>query len=381
MSPMSFSDRPVVLVLFGGQSSEHEISCATAAGVLEAIDQTRWEVIPVGITRDGHWVPQPNDPARYRLGETGGYEVLSQGEQVSFLSGTTSDGHPRLVYFQVDEEGRPLAESLHPGPVVDVVFPLLHGPFGEDGTLQGLLELSGVRYVGCGVSASAVAMDKRLTKTVLEDAGIPVGRWEGVSARQWQADREGVLARLDRLGLPVFVKPCRAGSSLGITRVTDAGELAAAIEAAHEHDPQVIVEAAHAGREIECGILQLPGGELVASPLGEITVTDAQFYDYESKYFGQGGVQLSCPAQVNHAAAIQEAARVSFEALGAEGLARVDFFYQEETGSYIVNEVNTLPGFTPYSMYPTMLAQAGYPYPKLVATLLEEAMSRPVGLR
>ncbi|MSS83714.1 D-alanine--D-alanine ligase [Actinomycetaceae bacterium WB03_NA08] len=358
--------RPTVMVLFGGQSSEHQISCATAAGVLKAINRQKWDVVPVGITPEGEWVLMPDDPNLYQLQSGHGYTVSARARpQVSVRT-----GHPEII---VGEDTR------H----IDVVFPLLHGPWGEDGTLQGLLELSAIRYVGCGVAASAVSMNKYLTKAVLSQAGIPVGRWEYVTPRQWMDDPESTLERLRELGTPVFVKPCRAGSSQGISRVEDPFELPAAIEKARSHDPRVIVEAASPGREIECGVLQLADGRVIASPLGEIKVTDGQWYDYETKYFNPDGADLQCPADVPELAAkeIQKTALKAFDALELEGLSRIDFFYEPSTGEYCVNEVNTLPGFTPFSMYPTMLQAGGYSYPDLVHALLDEALMRTPGLR
>jgi D-alanine--D-alanine ligase len=359
-----------VLVLFGGQSSEHQISCATAAGVLQAIDRQKWDVLPVGITLEGEWVLMPDDPSLYGLQEGGGYTV------------------PRLATRVHVETGSPAVSITKPGEEtqfheIDVVFPLLHGPWGEDGTLQGLLEMSHIRYVGCGVAASAVAMDKYLTKAVLSQADIEVGAWEYVSPREWKTNRPAVLERLRHLGFPAFVKPCRAGSSMGITRVSSFGELEGAIEAAQAHDPRVLVEAANPGREIECGVLGLAGGQTVAAPLGEIQVVDSKWYDYETKYFNPDGVSLRCPAEIpaDISDAIRNTALRAFEVLELEGLSRIDFFFDEATGSFAINEVNTLPGFTPFSMYPTMLAKAGFDYPSLVQALLEEAMSRPVGLR
>lgn len=371
------------MVLFGGQSSEHQISCASAAGVLEAIDTDRWHVVPVGITPEGRWVPEGTDPSRYRLGDSSGYTVTHRGCEVALLPGAAPESRGRLIEYQVDESGNPLPGTATLGPEIDVVFPVLHGPYGEDGTVQGALELAGVRYVGCGVEASAAAMDKRLTKAILERAGLPVGQWVGISPRSWPAERETVLAEVANLGLPAFVKPCRAGSSRGITQVQDRAELPAAIDKAASHDPQIIVEAAQNGREIECGVLELSSGELVISELGEIAVQGADFYDYETKYFGEGRAQLTCPAELppDVTAQLQDAAREAFLALGAEGLARVDFFFDEDTGTFTVNEVNTMPGFTPFSMYPVMLAAAGYPYPELVETLLQQALSRKEGLR
>lgn len=368
----SASARPVVMVLFGGRSSEHQISCATAAGVLQVIDRERWDVIPVGITQEGEWVLQPDDPTLYGIRDGKGYTVKAGKRRVSLYVGDS-----RLHEYSDEGEQAPPRE-------IDVVLPLLHGPYGEDGTVQGLFELCNLRYVGCGVNASAVSMDKYLTKTVLGQAGIPVGDWRLLTPRAWARDPQGQADRLVReLGLPLFVKPCRAGSSMGITRVTDAAELPAAIKEAQNHDPRVIVEASAAGREVECGVLQRPDGSLVASPLGEIMVSSADFYDYETKYFAEDTVTLSCPADLPDEASqkIRDTALIAFDVLECEGLARVDFFYNPETGDFMINEVNTLPGFTPFSMYPTLLSQAGVEYRDLIDTLLEEALTRPLGLR
>lgn len=372
------SERSTVMVLFGGSSSEHQISCATAAGVLEVIDRDRWNVIPVGITPEGQWTLQPDDPQRYRIKDGAGYTVTTADQPVSLMVGGSS-----LYEYQTNADGNPDYTDGTLLGEIDVVLPLLHGPFGEDGTLQGMLEIDHVRYVGCGVTSSAVSMDKHLTKTVLEAAGIPVGHWKVISPRQWAAAPDAVLEGLADLGLPVFVKPCRAGSSMGISRVTDANEMREAIEEARAHDPRVIVEAETPGREVECGVLQLADGTLIASPIGEIVVETAEFYDYETKYFNEDAVTLSCPADLPEdvTSRIQTTALEVFDALQCEGLSRIDCFYNPDTDQVVVNEINTLPGFTPFSMYPTLLREAGVEYQDLINALLEEAMSRPLGLR
>ena len=266
---------------------------------------------------------------------------------------------------------------------VDIVLPLLHGPYGEDGTIQGLLEMAEVRYVGCGVASSAVSMDKHLTKVVLAGAGIDVGRWELITPLQWEADQGACLERAAALGFPVFVKPCRAGSSVGISKVESREGLAVAVKEAQNHDPRVIVEAGVVGREVECGVL---GGRSdwrsATAPLGEIEVPDGEFYDYEHKYVDDV-VGLVCPAEVAPAyeERVRETALRAFDALECEGLARVDFFLDEDSGTVLVNEVNTMPGFTPISMFPQMWAAAGVDYPSLIDALLEEAAARTVGLR
>lgn len=375
---MSEKTRPHVVVLFGGQSGEHQISCATAGGVLRAIDPKDWRVTAVGIAPSGQWVPMPVSPEEYALGEDEGYTVPLKNRRVAFLPGS-----PTLIEYQVGEGEDPIPGTTTTLGEVDVVFPLLHGPFGEDGTVQGLFELSRVRYVGCGVTASAVAQDKYLAKTVLGSARIDVGRWVSFSASQWAENQAGLAAQVSDLGYPVFVKPTRAGSSLGITRVETGAGLADAVEEAQRHDPRVIVEAELTGREVECGVLGLADGTIVASEIGEIRVLDTSFYDYESKYFSPDSVALECPAQLPAGVSerIQREAKRAFIALEGEGISRVDFFYDEQTDRLALNEVNTMPGFTPFSMYPRMFAEAGYSYPQLVDALLKEAMGRPLGLR
>lgn len=368
--------RPRVLVVFGGRSGEHEISCATAAGVLRAIDRAQWDVLPIGITRDGEWVRVPDDPALFELRDGHGQSVRPGDTRI-----TLTRGHVLETTLGVDGGAAGVTDL----GAVDVVLPLLHGPYGEDGTIQGLFEMADVRYVGCGVTSSAVSMDKHLTKTVLAAAGIEVGRWTLITALQWESDRAACERRVAELGYPVFVKPCRAGSSIGISRVERPEELATAVKEAANHDPRVIVEARLTGREVECGVLGGRGasGAPRTAPLGEIVVPEGGFYDYEAKYFDTDAVGLVCPADLPEADAARirgVAARV-FDALECEGLARVDFFYDPDSGAVTVNEVNTMPGFTPFSMFPQMWAQAGMPYAGLLDDLLREALARPLGLR
>ena len=378
---MTAISRPRVLIVFGGRSSEHEISCSTAAGILTAIDRTKWDVIPLGITRDGQWVRVADDPSALAFKDGKGQSVTAGSTRVALTPGEgnlvelTYDGDPDAP----DSRVVGVEDLGH----VDIVFPLLHGPYGEDGTIQGLFEMAGVRYVGCGVNSSAVSMDKHLTKTVLAAAGIDVGRWELVTARQWDADAGACMDRIERLGFPVFVKPCRAGSSVGISRVTCREDLPVAIKEAANHDPRVIVEASISGREVECGVLgSRPDWRSGTAPLGEIVVPEGEFYDYEHKYVDDV-VGLSCPADVTpeYSERIRETAWRAFDALECEGLARVDFFLDEATDTVIINEVNTMPGFTPISMYPQMWAAAGLSYPDLLSELLTEASQRPLGLR
>jgi D-alanine-D-alanine ligase len=367
--------KPRVAVVFGGRSSEHAISCVSAGSVLRAIDREAWDVVPVGITREGRWVLAPDDPAVLEIRGTQLPEVDSAGASVVLAGDPTSRD---LVVSAPGEPPRVLGE-------VDVVFPLLHGPYGEDGTLQGLLELAGVPYVGSGVLASAVAMDKAVMKVLLLGAGLPVGPYVVVpperSATKDGTDRALAAAR-ESLRLPVFVKPARAGSSVGITKVTDWDGLDAAVSAAREHDPKVLIEEGVLGREIECGVLQDAEGALEASVCAEIRVVGGQeFYDFAAKYLSDAtefDVPADLPTELSDR--VRAWALVAFEALGCEGGARVDFFVGDD-GAVLVNEVNTIPGFTPVSMFPRVWAASGVDYPELVDRLLRAALGRPSGLR
>ena len=371
----STAPKPRVAVVFGGRSSEHAISCVTAGSVLAAIDPARYEVIPIGIAADGRWVLESADPQRLRIIE--GAELPSVDPTRELVSLSKSGSSADLV---VSEPGRPpraLGE-------VDVVFPLLHGPWGEDGTIQGMLEMAGVRYVGAGVLASAVSMDKAHMKVALAAAGLPVLPWVTVTARRWERQQEAVRAEVAALGYPVFVKPARGGSSIGISKVHDAGELDAAIAHAQEHDPKVLIEAYAAGaREVECGVLQALDGTAEASVPAEIRIGgDHEFYDFAAKYLPGEHTQLDVPADVpaEIAARMGELAVAAFEAVDCEGLARVDFFLFPD-GSLVVNELNTMPGFTPVSMFPRMWAASGVDYPALVDRLIQLALQRTTELR
>ena len=369
--------RPRVAIVFGGRSSEHAVSCSTAASVLRAIDRTHYDVVPIGIAKDGSWVLVDGDLSRLELGPGHTPEVAaSNGEGVVVPLSTRERS---LTVQAPGEVPRSLGE-------VDVVFPLLHGPFGEDGTIQGLLELADVRYVGSGVFASAAGMDKHYMKVVFAGAGLPVGPYAVITDAQWRRDPQAAMDAVRGLHFPVFVKPARAGSSMGITRVDDPDGLRAAIEAARLHDRKVIVETGISGREIECAVLQGHGDDAPrTSEVGEIRVDTSgghQFYDFEAKYLDEQGVELSCPAKLppDVAAEVRRLAAAAFETLGCEGLARVDCFYTD-TGDVVINEINTMPGFTPHSMYPRMWAASGLDYPSLIDELIGLALERPTGLR
>ena len=357
-----------VAVVFGGRSSEHAISCVSAGSVLSYLDQERYEVVPVGITTHGAWVLGTADPRDLVIADRALPAVDATGTALALPGDPTRGG---LVILDPDRTGEVFSR-------VDVVFPVLHGPFGEDGTIQGLLEMAGVPYVGAGVLASAAGMDKEFTKKLLAADGLPVG--DLVVLRPGAATL--TPEQRDRLGLPVFVKPARAGSSVGITRVTDWAALDDAIAAARVHDPKVLVEAAIAGREVECGVLELPDGTLRASLPAEIRIVGAAaFYDFDAKYLDDV-CEFDIPAKLDDEVTerVRELAVAAFRALDGQGLARVDFFVGP-AGELTVNEVNTMPGFTPISMYPRAWAVTGVDYPTLLTTLVETALARGVGLR
>jgi D-alanine-D-alanine ligase len=365
-----------VAILFGGRSSEHAVSCVTAAGVLGAIDKTKYDVVPIGIAKSGQWVLAGNEVAGWSLTAGTLPEVLAGDRTVSLAH---LGGDHQLVVTEPSSVPEELGS-------VDVVFPLLHGPWGEDGTIQGLLELSDTRYVGAGVLASAIGMDKHFMKVVFEAAGLTVGPYVAVTDRDWTVSPDRVRERVAALGFPVFVKPARAGSSMGISKVDSLAGLDAAIEAAREHDLKLVIEAGIVGREIEIAVLEGRGSDAPRVSLpGEIAMVDGahhQFYDFEAKYVRGGAVNLSCPADMPEAdiARVREQAAIAFDAVGAEGLSRVDFFYTA-AGELIINEINTMPGFTPSSMYPQMWAASGLSYPELIDELLQLALTRKTGLR
>jgi D-alanine-D-alanine ligase len=370
----SKSRKPTVAVVFGGRSSEHSVSCATAAGVMQAIDRDVYDVLPIGIAKDGRWVLASEDTGALQLSPGHAPEVDGSGAAVLVPLGTTERS------LRILEPGAP-PQALGE---VDVVFPLLHGPFGEDGTIQGLLELADIRYVGSGVLASAVMMDKHYMKVVFAGHGLPVGPYVVITDREWQRDPAASMDAVAALSYPVFVKPARAGSSMGITKVSEPQALRMAIEFAREHDPKVIVEAAVVGREIECGVLEgRDGAPARTSEVGEIQVVRGhEFYDFEAKYLAESDVVLTCPADVPDTVAdeVRRVAAAAFEAAGCEGLARVDCFYTEH-GDVVLNEINTMPGFTPLSMYPRMWAASGLDYHDLIDELIQLALARRTGLR
>ena len=357
-----------VAIVFGGRSSEHSISCISASAVWQALEASGYAVLPVAITPSGAMVRYPGSASDLRALDL---PVVDSGDAEVLIA-----CDPAIGGFLVG------GESVR----IDVVFPVLHGPWGEDGTIQGLLELAGLPYVGSGVLASALCMDKVTLKTLLRATGIAVADWVGIDATSWADDRERVLDECQRLGPTVFVKPSRAGSSVGITRVDVAAggrpALEHAIETARSHDPRVIVETAVLqAREIECAVRQSTDGRVESSVCAEIVVRDGHdFYDFEAKYLSDGA-DLIVPAELpdDQAAQVAAIAKSSFLRTGCEGLARVDFFVTKD--QVLVNELNTMPGFTPISMFPRMWGASGVSYPELIDGLVRQARARGTGLR
>ena len=352
--------RTRVALVFGGRSSEHSISCVTAGGVLGAIDRDRYEVVPVGITHEGAFVLERDDPAAFALDGGALPEVRDDGGRVLWPDSTATR---ELTVRRPDGTH----ESLG---AIDVAFPILHGPFGEDGTIQGLFELIGLPYAGNGVLASAVGMDKHFTKTVLQAAGVPVAPWITVT-RADLADAPFLRRRVAGLGYPAFVKPARAGSSVGVSRIEDASQLDRALEVAFAEDSRVLVERGVVGRELEIGMLgSRTGGPARTSAVGEIVISGRDFYDFEAKYLGAPGIDLVCPAPLGDGERmeLERLAVRAFEAIDGRGIARVDVFLTDE--GFVVNEINTLPGFTPVSMYPRVWQEAGVEYADLITELL-----------
>ncbi|MET9620405.1 MULTISPECIES: D-alanine--D-alanine ligase family protein [unclassified Streptomyces] len=370
--------KPRVAVVFGGRSSEHAISVVTAGAVLRAIDRTKYDVLPIGITTDGRWALTADAPERMAIADRSLPSVadLTESEQGGVVL-SVDPANREVVYTEPGAVPKALGE-------VDVVFPMLHGPYGEDGTLQGLLELSGVPYVGAGVLASAVGQDKEYMKRVFTSFGLPVGPYEVVRPREWDqnpaAARKRIVEFAATHGWPLFVKPARGGSSMGITKVDDLSGLDEAIEEARRHDPKILVESLLRGREIECGVLEFEDGPRASVPAEIPPVTDHDFYDFEAKYIDSASGIVPAPIGDEATAEVQRLAVAAYEAVSCEGLVRADFFLTDE-GEFVINEINTMPGFTPISMYPRMWQESGVSYPELVDRLIQAALSRSTGLR
>lgn len=353
------AERLRVALLFGGRSAEHEVSVMSAGNVFRALDKSRYEAVPIGITKDGEWRLCP-------VADEFPAHVPETGAEVALLPG----GGGRLLTLSGAEGGAAGAAIQN----VDVIFPVLHGPFGEDGTVQGAAELAGVPYVGSGVFGSAAAMDKDAAKRLMREAGLPILRFLSFTAPE-MPDFAAVKAEL---GLPVFVKPARLGSSVGVGKATTQEEFEAAVREAFRYDRKILVEEFVRAREIECGVLENEDGSLLVSVAGEIVPTNRHgFYSYEAKYLDAHGAEIKVPADLSKAAAesVRRLAEQVFIVLGCEGMARVDFFLDAEN-RVVLNEVNTLPGFTAISMYPKVLEASGVGHSELVDRLIRHALAR-----
>jgi D-alanine-D-alanine ligase len=359
-------------ILFGGRSGEHDVSLTSAASVLKALDPAKYEIVPIGITREGSW----------RVGRAA-EELLPEGGQHSstiekLLPGVLKSGKP--VIASADPTTPQLVPMNSPSlsksrPHIDVIFPVLHGTFGEDGTVQGLLELAGIPYVGAGVVASATGMDKDVMKRLFRDAGLPVVRWVLVLRGEWESESAGVRKLIEmEIGYPLFVKPVNLGSSVGISKVHSARQLKAALDLAAQYDRKILVEVAVDAREIECAVLGNDNPQ--ASVPGEIIPVN-DFYDYEAKYLKEGS-NIIIPARLTHRQVkrVREYSVRAFKAIDCAGMARVDFLLDRRMSKVYVNEINTIPGFTPISMYPKMWEATGVPYAQLLDRLIELALER-----
>ena len=383
-----------VAVVFGGRGPEHSVSCMGGGNMLRSIDRDKYEVVPVGITREGDWVLAADEPARLMAADgqlpsveavaEPGAQVVPWGSQAPVTPGSSGQA---LVASAPGRIPHLLSE-------VDVVLPVLHGPFGEDGTIQGLLEMAGVPYVGSGVLASAVSMDKEYMKIIFQARGLPVGPHVVVRERDWPAEeadggtladpeRKRVFDAIAELGWPLFVKPARGGSSIGTSKASDLTQLHESIRTARAHDPKVIVEAAIDGREVECSVLEGEHGAPPDTSLpGELLIDGGEeFFDFEAKYLDQSnGMAIPARIPAEHQQEIRRMAALAFEAVSGEGLSRVDFFYTPD-GQILINEINTIPGLSPTSYFQKMWEASGMPLREIIDRVLRTALNKRPGLR
>jgi D-alanine-D-alanine ligase len=362
------SEKKRIAVIFGGQSSEHEVSRVSAQAVLENIDHNRYKPVMIGITKDGRWLSY--DGPYNRIGSGKWQEIAEKRKNVS-LEFSENKVNSLNKFINIDITGTNKQRQD-----IDVIFPVLHGCNGEDGTIQGMFELAGIPYVGSGVLSSALSMDKGFTKIILEKEGLPQGRYLVFDGNRLESDKQTVISEIrNKLGFPCFIKPCNAGSSIGISKVHDEGELEKALEIAAVHDRRIILEEFIDAREIECAVLG--NDKPVVSTVGEVIPCN-EFYDYEAKYDDKSTSQVIVPAGLpkETAGKIQEYSERAFKALGCSGLARVDFFVHRKTGDIFINEINTMPGFTKISMYPKLWETTGIPYSQLIDELIELAVDR-----
>lgn len=367
-------------VVYGGRSGEHEISLASAAAIFANLDRQRYEPVAIRIEKDGRWVLPDRPPSAASaadvIDQSRNDSMRVRGGREVFLPPRPGDETLVLVDRRSGREGEAEAAAAVTGLALDVIFPVLHGPLGEDGTIQGLLEMANLAYVGCGVLASAVGMDKTIMKILFRHRGLRVTDWVTVHRRDWRASRATVSTMVaEALHYPLFIKPASLGSSVGISKAASAGELGAAIDRAAAFDRKVLVEEAVVGaREIECAVLG--NGAPEASVPGEI-VPSREFYDYEAKYLdNQSRVEVPAPLEPAQALEVRRQALAAFDAIDGSGLARVDFLLSRSTGDLYVNEINTLPGFTTISMYPKLWGASGLSYPALLDRLIAFALER-----
>ncbi|MFB0546064.1 MAG: D-alanine--D-alanine ligase family protein [Anaerolineae bacterium] len=365
-------------VIFGGRSGEHEVSLVSAESVMNAIDKDKYEVVPIGITKEGRWLTEGDPLKLLQSGETAMIESEDLAYPAPDIRLEEGISYPESRVRDLVSTGR---RELVPGtrkrgiPQVDVVFPVLHGPYGEDGTIQGLLELADIPYVGAGVLGSALGMDKALMKTVFKAKGLPVVDHLVIKRRDWETNSREVIQRIEKaLGYPCFVKPANLGSSVGVSKVHGPAELPAALNLAARYDRKMLAERAVDAREIECSVLG--NDDPIASVPGEIIPCN-EFYDYEAKYIA-GESELIIPADLPPAVTqqVRHLAIEAFLALDCAGMARVDFLLDKKTDQIYISELNTIPGFTPISMYPKLWEASGIPYPELIDRLIELALER-----
>ena len=351
-----------VAVIFGGRSGEHEVSLASATSIMDNLDRSKYDVVPVGITREGRWLLDGDPMAALQAGH------VPSGEDPALVSLVSTEAQ------HLPAES-PLQGKRTGGLAVDVIFPVLHGPYGEDGTIQGLLEMAGVPYVGAGVLASAAGMDKAIMKALFLERGLPVVRHLVLLRKEWESDPDGVMDRIERsIGYPCFTKPANLGSSVGISKATSRSRLSEALAIAARYDRKLVVEQGIDAREIECSVLG--NDDPVASVPGEVVPCN-EFYDYRAKYVDEGS-QLMIPAPLPEETTeeIRRIAVKAFKAVDCSGMARVDLFVEKGTGKVFLNEINTIPGFTKISMYPKLWEASGLTYSRLIDRLIELALER-----
>ncbi|MCD6109715.1 D-alanine--D-alanine ligase [bacterium] len=346
-------DKIRVAIVFGGRSGEHEVSIVSAKNIIESIDKKKYDIIPIGITKDGRWFSGDNIIKLFQAGDYSGLSAVSLNSK---------SGSNELLHLSENESYK----KLH----IDIFFPALHGPYGEDGTIQGLFEMANVPYTGCGVLTSSVGMDKLMTKAVWDQAGLPIIPYIGINKQAWDMDRDEIIQKIENeLEYPIFVKPANMGSSVGITKAKTQDDLKKAIDLACQFDHRILIEKGLEVRELECAVLGNENPRI--AHVGEVLV-GGEFYDYNDKYIdGKSSTQVPADIPQSLEKEVQEMALKAYKVLDASGLARVDIFYDKNTKQLLLNEINTMPGFTAISMYPKMWQKSGISYPKLIDEIIK----------